>query len=68
MSLSFDIMNGFGSYIEHIENPGCSLQFYDLLREQIVHRELQYNLPYLDLQPNPDMGKIIFRMRESRKV
>ena len=56
-SVSLNIMNEFGCYIEQIENSGCSLQFCDLFREQIVQRELQCNLPYLDLQPNPDMGK-----------
>lgn len=56
-SLSLNIMNGFGSYIEQTENPARSLQFYDLFRERIVCRKLQCNLPYLELQPYPDMGK-----------
>lgn len=34
-SLSLHIINEFGSYIEQIENPGYSLEFYDLFREQI---------------------------------
>lgn len=34
-SLSLHIINEFGSYIEQIVNPGYSLEFYDLFREQI---------------------------------
>lgn len=64
--VSSNIRNEFCSYIEQVENSGCSLR--GLFREPVVHREIQYNLPHLELQPNPDMGKIIFRMRESRKV
>lgn len=48
-SLSLNIINEFGSYIEQIENPGYSLQFCDLFREQIVHEDLQCNLSYLEL-------------------
>lgn len=43
-SLSLNIIDEFGSYVEQIENPGYSFQFYDLFREQIVHRDLQHNL------------------------
>lgn len=40
-SLSLNIINEFGSYIEQAESPGYSLKFYDLFREQIVHWDLQ---------------------------
>lgn len=40
-SLSLNIINEFGSYIEQAESSGYSLQFYDLFREQIVQWDLQ---------------------------
>lgn len=66
-SLSLNIINEFDSYIEQIENPGYSLQSSDLFRELVVHRDLECNLSYLELQFSPDMEKKIFRMRESRR-
>lgn len=56
-SLSLNIINEFDSYIEQIENPGYSLQSSDLFREPVVHRDLEYNLSYLELQFSPDMEK-----------